>query len=240
MFFIPIIATFITGLMVAVEVASLNAAEPPLAQLIVTAGSVLCVIWLWAAFLFEKFGNSPHRLREQGLGYRLISTQQPFATLAWVIHSLVFGVYLLAWHYRVGGGEVGLLRILPQGFFVVGIFEVVVFGFCASLAYANMRANQHTVSLETQRDIQVFNRDALRAQARSLVIHVHASAEERELEDRARRIEAKVKSLPMRMGAYQHTYAEQVSASIQRVIAGGAPVTVEMLNDIEEKLAHLR
>ena len=206
----------------------------PPAQWIVMLFLLLFTVLCWVA---QSRSDEDAASRNENLYYRLIAENVVFPAVGYLIQGIIAIFYFSAWNAPWWSGNLTLRRILPSGFFIPLLVEVLLTIVVISLWVGNITANVHTVRQQVMRDEKVANRAQLKSQV--LFLDSCLDPNDKEATDISSQIQRKVESLPLVPDATTGLFYSRAINEIQEATAKGS-VDLPTLQHIRDPLTRVR
>ena len=206
----------------------------PPAQWIVMLFLLLFTVLCWVA---QSRSDEDAASRNENLYYRLIAENVVFPAVGYLIQGIIAIFYFSAWNAPWWSGNLTLRHILPSGFFIPLLFEVLLTIVVISLWVGNITANVHTVRQQVVRDEKVANRAQLKSQV--LFLDSCLDPNDKEATDISSQIQRKVESLPLVPDAATGLFYSRAINEIQEATAKGS-VDLPTLQHIRDTLNRVR
>lgn len=206
----------------------------PPAQWIVMLFLLLFTVLCWVA---QSRSDEDAASRNENLYYRLIAENVVFPAVGYLIQGIIAIFYFSAWNAPWWSGNLTLRHILPSGFFIPLLVEVLLTIVVISLWVGNITANVHTVRQQVMRDEKVANRAQLKSQV--LFLDSCLDPNDKEATDISSQIQRKVESLPLVPDAATGLFYSRAINEIQEATAKGS-VDLPTLQHIRDTLNRVR
>ena len=206
----------------------------PPAQWIVMLFLLLFTVLCWVA---QSRSDEDAASRNENLYYRLIAENVVFPAVGYLIQGIIAIFYFSAWNAPWWSGNLTFRHILPSGFFIPLLVEVLLTIVVISLWVGNITANVHTVRQQVVRDEKVANRAQLKSQV--LFLDSCLDPNDKEATDISSQIQRKVESLPLVPDAATGLFYSRAINEIQEATAKGS-VDLPTLQHIRDTLNRVR
>lgn len=205
----------------------------PMGEMVVMIFSLVFLALIWVA----QYSDGQKSYAAE-LTPRIISQNKIFPLCGFAIQYVFVLLYLVAWDNPSPLTATFLKLVLPKGFFVPMLIEMILLGVVAALWMGNNSANSATETMQVDIDNSRSRQQSMQAQVALLEARINPSDEEALKVSHL--IDGKLESLPLHPDGRTAVFYNQAMQQIQRLLQSPVSPTADELISLKRTLDRIR